>query len=304
MQFAVNYSPLLADLVHKGIVEVDMFKCPARPEVIAQARELRPAYAHFPLMTTPDLTRPYDGERKAPVEWQRIDNILATSETEYINIHLMARSQDFPEIALDSVEQQHIEQLTESFIKSIEPVTHRYGKEKVIVENNPSDNNTLLRVGYLPQVIDQVIRKTGVGFLFDVSHAQLAARELDVDPKEYIGGLPTDCIREMHVTGLDILTENWINRFEAAGFNDSLFHPFSGKLMDHMPLRAEDWTFLDWTLSHIHDGTWSSPDIVTLEYGGIGGVWEIIGEHDVYLNQLPNLFAMVHNQTVSDAAME
>jgi hypothetical protein len=304
MRFAVNYSPLLAEMVRRDEVSLDLFKCPAWPEVIAEARQLRPAYAHLPLITLPDAAHSHNGERNGLMDWHRIDSILDASETLYVNIHFIALVEDFSDIPVDSTDPCHIERVVESAIKSVETLEARYGKDRVIVENNPSMGDRVLKLASLPDVISQVIEATDTGFLFDVSHAQLAALDLKMDPRDYIAMLPTDRIREMHVTGMDLLTSDWLDRFEAAGFHDTIFHPWAGKLMDHLPLRDEDWEFLDWALGNVHNGTWATPDIVALEYGGVGGVWEIMGEYDVYLSQIPRLAAMVHNAPVIDQSAE
>lgn len=294
MKFAVNYSKPLASLIREGLVEVDLFKCPAWPDTVQEARQLRPAYAHFPLRTVSGADSVFDGERKNLIDWSRIDDLLAASETHYINVHLMAVPQDYPHIAVDSTAPDHIERISADFIRSTQSLVNRYGVERVIVENNPDSGGMIHRIGILPEVITRVIEETGVGLLLDVSHARLSARTLGMDAKDYIAALPTNRIREMHITGMAVLDEYWLGRIESAGLKDTIYHKLAGHMVDHLPLRDEDWDFISWAIEQAQNGAWRAPDFITLEYGGVGGVWEAIGERDVMLEQVPRLFDLIH----------
>lgn len=50
MKFAVNYSTEGAELLRQGQIELDLFKCPAWPDLLPEARALRLAHVHFPLI--------------------------------------------------------------------------------------------------------------------------------------------------------------------------------------------------------------------------------------------------------------
>ncbi len=41
-RFALNYSPQAADLLRAGQIEIDLFKCPAWPDLIAEAQAAAP----------------------------------------------------------------------------------------------------------------------------------------------------------------------------------------------------------------------------------------------------------------------
>lgn len=299
MQFAVNYSKPLAALIREGLVEVDLFKCPAWPEVVQEARQLRPAYAHFPLRTMPNVDSVYDGERKRLIDWSRIDDLLATSDTHYINVHVMALPEDYPDIPVDSVAPNHIERITGDFIRSVNALIDRYGAERVIAENNPESAGTAHRISILPQVITHVIKETGASLLLDISHARLSAAALAMDARDYIAALPTDRLREMHITGLGLMDESWLHRFEAAGLHDTIFHKLVGEMVDHLPLRDADWEFVSWAIEQAQHGAWHTPDLITLEYGGVGGMWDLMGERDIMREQIPRLFSLIHQPVES-----
>ena len=87
MQLAVNYSVALANLVEEGGVDVDLFKAPAWPALVAQAAALRPVTVHFPLSIGHGLGRPLDTERGTPIDWARVDRLLTGTATRYVNVH-------------------------------------------------------------------------------------------------------------------------------------------------------------------------------------------------------------------------
>ncbi|MCP4429011.1 MAG: DUF692 family protein, partial [Chloroflexi bacterium] len=143
------------------------------------------------------------------------------------------------------------------------------------------------------EVISRVVEEVGCGFLLDISHARLAARYLGVDAKIYIKGLPVEHIREIHVTGMQYFTGDWVERVKRAGIDTAVIQPYIGQFMDHLPMTDPDWAFLAWGLRQIASGQWREPWALSFEYGGIGMLWEAIADGDALLEQVPRLCEMV-----------
>ena len=292
MKLAYNYSKELAELVREGKVHLDVFKCPPWPEMIEEAQDLLPVYVHFPLTVGAGIGAA-KGNDQDPVDWKTIESLQASTVTPFINLHTPIRKKSYPDIPPDSLEQSHIDLITENLIKDIQAVCERFGAEYVIIENMYGHAGRNMAAGYLPDVINSVIAETGCGFLFDISHARLAARELGWDAKEYIQALPLNQIRELHLTGVQAFDQPWIDRFREAGEEEELIEALAGLWMDHFPLNEEDWQFWDWCLAQINDGRWGDPWAVAVEYGGIGPYWQAMTDTQILLDQVPRLWAQL-----------
>jgi uncharacterized protein len=145
----------------------------------------------------------------------------------------------------------------------------------------------------LPQVISRVIEETVCGFLLDLAHARLAARYLDISAREYVGALPTDRIREIHITGVQRVDERWVERARQAGVAEEDIQNYAGKVMDHLPMTEADWTFFTWAMEQIHSGAWAQPWVVTFEYGGLTGFFKATTDRDVLADQIPRLHTLI-----------
>jgi len=116
---------------------------------------------------------------------------------------------------------------------------------------------------------------------------------MGADIYDYIGGLPTGKIHEVHVTGIHRFEGRWIDVAQEAGFDPHLIEQYMGRLVDHLPMTDKDWTFLAWALEQIKNGNWGKPWVVTFEYGGIGGPFASITDIDVLRTQVPRLVKMI-----------
>lgn len=294
MQVAINYSREAATLCKAGQVQVDVFKCPAWPEIVDEALAIAPVYIHFPLNVARDLDSAIDTETGAPIDWQRIELLLARTDTPYVNLHLAPETDAYPDIPVDSTTPAHIERITADAIRSVEAATRRFGAERVILENVPDAGNQVMRPALLPEVLSHVVKATGCGFLLDISHARIAADFLGIDAHDYINALPVEHLREIHVTGIHRLTTHMIDMLRAAGIKNSAYERLVGRLVDHLPFTDDDWYFLDSCLEQIRNGAWHAPWVVAFEYGGVGGLWELVGDQSVMASQLPRLYDAVH----------
>lgn len=267
MQLAINYSPQAGKLVDEGIIDVDLFKCPTasdpvvalhRPGLLDDARAIRPIYVHFPL----------NALDQTGVDWAEVDDVLESTETRYVNLHLIATNADFPGVDPASVDQRVLDIVADRFVEGVGQVVGRYGADRVIVENVPyAAAWKFLRACVEPEVIRRVVDETGCGLLLDLAHARITAQALGVDPIEYVGHLPVASLRELHVTGTGDGEE----------------------LRDSMPMNADDWSLLEWASAQIHSGDWSRPWAAAFEYGGIGPIFDWRSDPAVIAESAPRL---------------
>ncbi|MBN1966743.1 MAG: DUF692 family protein [Anaerolineae bacterium] len=268
MQFAINYSPQAVDLLHAGQIDMDRFKCPPWPDLIAEARRHRPVYIHYDL---------YAGN-PAPqdVDWDQIEALLHDTDTPYVNLHLAALLRHFPDVPPDSADADLRERIVAWAIRDIEIAMRRFGRERVLLENAPfSPATELLRLSVEPDVFRRVAEATDCAFLLDISHARIAAASLGIEGHAYIESLPVNRLREVHVTGI---------------------HHQDGVPCDHLGLTEGDWAWFGWVLERVKAGAWgeAAPWIVAFEYGGIGPLFEWRSESGVIAAQVPRLYRMTH----------
>lgn len=290
MRVSINYSTAAAELVDSGAIQVDVFKCPAWPDLIDSLRE-RPVYVHFPLLLGREAV--IDSEAGAPADFDKIERLREQTGTPFVNVHLAPMRTEYPEIPTESDEAAHIEQVIADATRGIRALQARFGAANVIVENVPASDDRLLWAGVQPETIRRVVEQTGAGFLLDISHARLTAERLELDEREYLNALPVAHICEIHVTGIEFIDERIITRLEALGIAESFYHRYIGRKVDHLPFNEVDWTATGWAFDQIHAGRWHAPEIVAFEYGGVGGMWEKIADRDIIREQVPRLYEMV-----------
>ncbi|HLZ08500.1 MAG TPA: hypothetical protein VKT80_07935, partial [Chloroflexota bacterium] len=293
LELAVNYSRLAADLNAAGRINFDWYKCPAWPDLIATVPEEQPLYVHFPLTVGKGTGDAFNSETKSAADWVKISALREQTATPSINLHLESLAADHPEIPLDSVDREHVERVTADLIRDVETVVARFGADRVIVENLYDLDQKILRASYLPAVIRQVVEETGCGFLFDLSHARLAARILQIGESDYIAELPVRSTREVHVTGIQVTDEDFLSVVRRAGLPAHNWERRLGRSVDHRPFSADDWSFVRWALDQLGTGVWGQPWILALEYGGVGKFYETFTSTEELANVVPRLYELV-----------
>jgi uncharacterized protein (UPF0276 family) len=261
MNFALNYSPQAADLLQRGLIALDLFKCPNWPDMVATARAYCPVYVHFGLQTVHHFEETLDVAS--------INGFRESTGTTYVNLHLAPRPDDFPGMALDTTDPHDTAQVVETMLAAVQRAVEVFGADRVIVENVPYHSPAVE-----PDVIRRIVDETGCGFLLDISHARLSARNTGRDEHEYLAQMPGERLRELHVTGIG--------------------RDLQGRLRDHLPMTADDWPFVDWVLDRIRGGEWVPPGIMAFEYGGIGPKFEWRSDPVVMAAQVPRLYALAH----------
>jgi uncharacterized protein (UPF0276 family) len=292
-EFAVNYSGAAAELLSEGRIQVDRFKCPAWPDLIAAVGKIHPIYVHFPLRIGAGTGTAIDTETQEPVDWQQIESLLNATGTSHVNVHLAPLVSDFDQIPVDSLERQHRATLLRAMLRDARAVVEAFGPERVLIENADDGSGQILHGALLPEIIHQVVEEVGCGFLLDISHARLAARALDLDAHEYLTRLPTGHTCEIHLAGIQPLAGRWLRLLHQAGLDQKRRKWFSGPLLDHLPLTEQDWRFYTQSLQQLRAGAWGQPHIVTFEYGGVGHLWELFTDKAILGEQIPRLRTLV-----------
>ncbi|MDZ7705467.1 MAG: DUF692 family protein [Trueperaceae bacterium] len=253
-RLAINYSPEAAQLLAEGAVEVDLFKCPDWPDVMGAALDHRPIYVHFPLVAGRGTL--------ADTDWLRLETLLEQSATGLVNVHLHAD----PDAADPDA-------LAERWLADLALLSGRFGAERVVAENiiyfGPGGKTAAAATD--PDLISRVLRDSGVGLLLDLAHARISALHYGCDARDYIAALPTERLRELHVTGTG---------------------QHEGRWRDHLAMSDADWALLVWGLEHLGHA-WSRPDVIALEYGGVGPLFSWRSEREVIARSLPRLRALL-----------
>ena len=267
MDFAINYSPQAVALVAAGSIEIDFFKTPPWPEMIAKAEAYRPVAVHFNLRAgTGQLHK---------TDWGEIETFLETTSTHYVNMHLAADKRDGLPFNCDYPSLADDEQIMANLHADVGAVVSRFGPERVIVENVPYHfgEEHVIRTCILPEVISEVIENHGCGLLLDISHARISADTLGLDAKDYMRALPLEQLRELHFTGLHDLG--------------------GGHLMDHLPALDEDWPWLEWVMAGIQNEGWEKPHLLAYEYGGDGHpFFAANSDSSVIARDVPRMYAL------------
>jgi len=297
-QFAVNYSKKASRLRRDGVIPIDYYKIPAWDSLIPDVMADHNTYVHFPLVVGDGVGDAVNSETHQVADWSHMESILTQTNTPYINLHLGASLKAYPDITCDSIAQADMERVLEATIRDTEAVVRRFGADKVIVENIPGgrrDNH--LQLCAMPEFINGVVEATGCGLLLDISHARLSAHQVGWDVKPYINSLPVHRLRELHITGVQEIGDSllaWIRNLIDAGLyaphSDEELEAMRGEWIDHVPMIEWDWPIMEWAAEMMRNGRWASPWVVSLEYGGVGKLFEAVTETAVLTEQVPRLY--------------
>ncbi len=254
----MNYSPQAERLLAAGEVEIDLFKCPPWPGLIAAAKRWRPVMVHFDFQA--GQGSPTAADLAAAADW------IERTSTYWVNTHLAPPTVDGESVGTAT------ERTLRQAVSDIEVLGKRFGPATVVVENVPWERRSdypIDRVAADPLLLSTVVETTGCGLLLDLAHSRLAAEELGVAAEDHLYAHPNRHLAELHVTGLG---------------NDA-----EGRRRDHMPMDPRAWQLLELALGAIAAGRWRRPWAVALEYGGVGPLFEWRSEPRVLRRDLRRL---------------
>jgi uncharacterized protein (UPF0276 family) len=295
MKFAVNYCRLALELFIEDQIQFDCFKChsPSR-EPIAAVQKRHPVYVHFRFVAGRGINDAFDPSTDQAADWGVVEALLAQTGTPHVSMHLGPNTQAFPDIPPETMDPLHVDMVSEQVIRDVNPVVERFGPDRVVVENVWGlRGRSFLRPAFLPELVRRVVEETGCGLLLDLAHARLAAHGLNMNVREYIEALPTEAVREMHVSGVQRFEGRWIGLARQFGIDADVIRHFKGTLIDHMPMTGEDWKLLIWSMEEIRSGAWGRPRFVSFEYGIDEGLRASFSKADVLVEQVPRLNALV-----------
>jgi len=114
-----------------------------------------------------------------------------------------------------------------------------------------------------PAFISEALSVTGSRFVLDIAHAQVSASRLGRDPASYIRELPLELVDEIHLSGVAL---------------------HDGALRDwHIEMDEESYALAGMVLGL------TNPAVVTLEYGGLGPVFEGRSDKESLARQIDRL---------------
>lgn len=268
MNFAINYSRQAADLFAAGQIQLDYFKCPNWPDLIADLAGRWPLAVHFNLKA--------GNGRLASTDWRQVEDLLELTGTPYVNVHLDPTVDDFPGFSPDILDEAQSDAVKSCMLADLRTLVARFGSQRVIVENVPyrGAQGRGLRPAVEPTVIRFLLEETGCGLLLDISHARIAAHHLGMDERDYMAQLPVHRLCELHFTGL---------------------HWREGRLQDHLEILPSDWPVFDWVLERICLGDWAMPWMLAFEYGGLGEKFAWRSDSAFIAEQVPILYQRLKN---------
>lgn len=267
MRFAINYSPQAERLWREGRIQVDLFKCPDWPDLVARVGTIHKRYVHCALIT-------WRGELDR-INFAELQRWLDSTETLVINTHFALAQSDFVDSSVTP------EAVIQRAARILSPLCDRFGAENIVIENlrypAPAGDwkDVLLPEIVDPAVISEVVRRTDCGFLLDIAHAILACEGSGrADIKAYLNALPVHALRELHVVGIR-------PELDEDGVRD-----------DHFAMTDGDWAMTEWALEQIRAGAWRAPETMAFEYGGVGEKFAWRSEAAVIAKQAPRLYQL------------
>ena len=293
MEFAVNYSEPLVRLLEKDAVHIDRIKCPAWPDLIEKAMAIMPCYVHLPLGIGNGIGDAFNSETQQKVDWDFIEGLIKKTNTPMINLHLSPRKTVYPELSNDPYDTISYEQILEASSKDLEAVIRRWGKEMILVEN-PFPDARGVPVSIRPDLTKTLVESFDVGFLFDISHARLDSRDLNMSEMSFVMSLPLDRTAEIHLTGIRTIEGEFAAKLLEHKPKDFDIEDYLGKDIDHQSMTEDDFDFLDKIYALITDGIIRKPWIASMEHGGVGPFWELSLDEDTLAVQLPKLYNRTH----------
>ena len=157
MKLALNYSREAAELLRHGRIDIDLWKCPPWPDMIAEARETRPVRVHFALDVGAGIGDAIDGRTKQPPDWREIERLAQDTGTQFINLHLSPKARDYADAATDPLADELVARVRANLLRDVQAVVARLGPERIIVENDNANGPNKLLAAVLPETISKVV---------------------------------------------------------------------------------------------------------------------------------------------------
>ena len=261
MHLACNYSAALTALLEKGAVEVQWIKTydlDLLQSTPWQVNSQRGILIH----KLPPLGASKEELQSFP--WTKAAGDLEKARSPHTAAHLDFGPDSWP-VAVERHYQSR--EVTRAMVERLVSNARWMAARLPVplhVENAPYYGESVPRQGYSgamragcqPEAIWEIVETSGASLLLDIAHARCTAYHLGLDARCYMNALPLSTVREIHVSGPRLI--------DGEGMRDH-----------HYCMAEEDYRLLDWALAR------TQPDILTLEYGGVGDGFEIPERSDV-----------------------
>lgn len=263
MLLGCNYSRELIQLLRDNRAEIDYIKL-ALHEVCREgfevSREFGPVLVHPINPGVVERTGMKESDLEQ-IDWVRINDDLAHYKSPHFGLHLDVRKFDWEEREIED------EAIVQHAIKIAKVWAERV-KVPFLLENVPysdyyGENAGTFEVVTRPDVIKRICTEANVDLLLDLSHARVTAWYRNENIQQYLAQLPLERVREIHVVGPQMTEQGLRDR--------------------HMEMEEEDYQTLEWLLER------TNSRVVTLEYGGVGPVFEFRSDLTTLERQLRRL---------------
>lgn len=241
MLYACNYSPELMAILKENNEFCDYIKIGAFGTTLPLLEEaflLKPLLIHgFGWFERGGM------DKVEAIDLKYMNTLLDKYKTPFLGMHALAFEKDLKHMTQPILD--HMTQVFEYISQGLET--------ELTIENMDSspfytyDTTTLETV--TPEFITQLLKKTGLFLLLDISHALVSSYQLGIPIYEYLEALPLEKIREIHFTG-------------------SFFRKEHGYLDIHGIMNVDDIELASFLAKHPRlQG--ENLKMVTLEYGGL-----------------------------------
>lgn len=280
---AANYSPQLVDCLRENPelvdgVKVSEFYRPAYIEMYRRLGKSKRLILHGICQNYDRYIPPGNSGFIESLDLEGISCAIRLTQPEYISLHLECRVMENHENG-GSKETENHQYRPDEFLKclkrDVEAVRQLTGLP-VHLENGVSRKPGTARSssGHRnawfttdPGFITEALHETGCRFLLDIAHAQIMAGIRGVSAEEYLNILPLDLVHEVHINGPALV---------------------NGVLKDrHEETTEEGYALLEMLLAN-HDIR-----VVSLEYGGVGPLFESRSEIPALMRQLARMRSII-----------
>ena len=242
LKLGASYSQPLVDLVYSRRITLDYVQVP--PSLsggeLEWLRSYVPVVVHG-LPGEPSLCKPNIAEELFP----SVHSMIRETETPWVS-HYIGYSCELVDVEVHAVARTDPLTRDEILTNICDNAVALKQKLSVplLLENLPYHEGGAHVHVCEPSFITEVIERTECGFIFDISHAIVSAKNLDIPLPDYLSALPLERATEIHISG---------PRMAMGKFIDA--HAAPSKL---------EFEVLSDTLAK------SSPDALTIEFEGPG----------------------------------
>ena len=265
MKIGCNYSKELIELIEETEVEIDYIKVGAfKPfiDILDEIYLIKPMLIHgFGFFEHAGM------DMNIYIDWDEINNTLLRYSSPHLGFH-------FSIYENDRLYKENEKDIVNNMIKTVK-VWKSNLKIPLLIENMDycpyyKDRLAALEICVKPNVISQACYEANVDLLFDIAHARVSAYHMKINIFEYINMLPLDRIKEIHMTGTQLV--------KGVGFVDS-----------HLESKDSDYRILEYVLGK------ANPNVLTLEYGWPGEKYKFRTKKELIKDQLNKLRKMYIN---------